>query len=69
LSVSSENIIVNGIKDNNNSLPSREYLKLVFSHENIGRNLLTNRASQFWWLNKSQTAKGEQHPFYFSLKK
>ncbi|XP_022182508.1 uncharacterized protein LOC111042242 isoform X1 [Myzus persicae] len=66
---SPENVLVNRIKDNNNCLPSREYLKLVFSHENIGRNLLIKRASQYWWLNKSETAKGGQHPFYFSLKR
>lgn len=69
LSVKSQENIVNGIKDNNNSLPGREYLKLVFSHENIGRNVLIKRASQFWWLNKSETTKCEQHPFYFSLKR
>ncbi|XP_015364270.1 PREDICTED: uncharacterized protein LOC107162071 [Diuraphis noxia] len=64
-----ENTIVNKIKDNNNSLTSREYLKLVFSHENIGRHVLLKRVAQFWWLKKSKTAKGEQHPFYSSLKK
>ncbi|CAH1722627.1 uncharacterized protein LOC114130709 [Aphis gossypii] len=68
--VSPQKIIVNGIKDRNNSLSSREYLKLVFSHENIARNLLIKRASQLWWLNKSETiAKDGQYSFYFNLKK
>ncbi|XP_025195243.1 uncharacterized protein LOC112594591 isoform X2 [Melanaphis sacchari] len=68
--VSPQNIKVNGIKDRNNSLTSREYLKLVFSHENIARNLLIKRVSQLWWLNESETiAKKGQYSFYFNLKK
>ncbi|XP_060850963.1 uncharacterized protein LOC132929551 isoform X1 [Rhopalosiphum padi] len=68
--VSPQNFIVNRIKDRNNSLPSREYLKLVFSHENIARKLLIKRASQFWWLNKSERiAEDGQYSFYFNLKK
>uniref|UniRef100_A0A2S2NLL2 Gamma tubulin complex component protein N-terminal domain-containing protein n=1 Tax=Schizaphis graminum TaxID=13262 RepID=A0A2S2NLL2_SCHGA len=65
-----QNFIINKIKDRNNSLPSREYLKLVFSHENIARKLLIKRASQFWWLNKSETiAEDGQYSFYFNLKR
>lgn len=43
------------VKNKDNFLTNKEYLKLVFYNEDLARNLLAKRASQFWWLKKSET--------------
>lgn len=58
------------MKDKKNYLTKKEYLKLLFSNENRARNLLIKRASQFWWLNKSETmVNGGQMSSHFALKR
>lgn len=62
--------MINDIKRNDNLLTKKEYLKLVFTNEDISRNLLIKRASQFWWLNNSDTIIiGGHNSFHFALKK
>lgn len=54
----------------NNNLTNREYLKLVFIYENKARNLLIKRASQLWWLNKSEMiTNGGKNSVYFALRR
>jgi len=58
------------LKNNHNPLTSREYLKLVFFNENAAKGLLIKQASQFWWLNKSETiVNGGKSSFHFALKR
>lgn len=58
------------MKNNDNPLTSREYLKLVFTNENMAKTLLMKRATQFWWLNKSEKiVNGGKNSIHFALKR
>lgn len=54
------NITTNNIKDYI-PLTNKEYLKLVFSNECTAKNLLMKRASQYWWLSKSEKMINSGH--------
>lgn len=64
--------IVNGIegKDKDNVLSKRDYLKLLFSSEVTAKKVLIKRASQFWWLNKSEKClNGGSDSSHFAIKR
>lgn len=69
--ISPQTVTINNIiKDNYNPLTEKEYFKLVFSNEYIAKDVLLKRASQFWWLNKSETiVNGGKNSSHFALKR
>jgi len=61
---------LNDFVPKDNLLNKKEYLKLVFFNEDIAKNVLTKRAFQFWWLNKSETlVNGGPNSSHFALKR
>lgn len=63
-------MMINDIKKNYNSLTKKEYFQLLFTKEDICRNLLIKRASQFWWLNNSdKIISGGYNSPHFALKR
>lgn len=62
--------MINNITNIDNPLTKNEYLKLVFTNEEISKNTLINRASQFWWLNRSnKIICGGYNSSHFGLKR
>lgn len=63
MSTQSIDIKVDDVKNNDNFLTNREYLKLVFYNEDLARILLAKRASQFWWLKKFKSIFNVEQDF------